>query len=1186
MTQKFRKVLMMITVVVMFLATTGPSVKAETKIENEVTSLSSTESGVKFEVVVPWESLRQEIIKESVQSYVSIYLPGWSNMSQEGAPALPFMTEAIGVPFGVNLSVKVVPGKAHTIALSAPVIPSPTQEMAITSPEDLETNPYAHVLQPSPEIYEGEGSYPGMLAEVTNDGVMRQQRVAAIGVYPLQYHPKSNTLTIYESLQVEVVFEGASATIQSAARLESDFYEGFFQSVLMNYEQSQTWRSLPDQVSYLNDAAADLNILLDSGPLPWQPPEPGWRVSIEEEGLYKLTYAELQQAGLPVDEINPQTFQMFTFGSEMAIQVIGGDDLSFDESDFILFYGQGINSKYTKQNVYWLTYGISQGLRMEIRDGMPIGDNTPLYYSAELHLEENHYYRSILPGADELERFYWEVVYATSPVGFTWSHEFYIEEPYDADAGIFQIALFGSLQIPTINPDHHAIVSINGTQIADVEWDGLTWAGDGFVEAEIPAGVLLPGLNTLSVFLPNDTGHGSDFIFVDWAKINFPSTFSVNTGQNALAFSYDVSGTWQFQLSGFSSDALDVYDFSNPLEVAVFDRDSLTIENMGADYSLAFEDEVISQKDYLVAAESAIQTVLHGDIVEDVASDLQSTAHQADYILISHPAFMEEAEILRDYRALQGLSTILVDVQDIYDEFGFGIVSATAIRDFLAYATINWQAPAPSFVVLVGDGNYDPKNYLGHNRTSYIPPYLAMADPWTGETAADNRYVAFSGPESLPEMMLGRLSVNSPAEAGIFVEKIIAYEQASSDEEWRERILTVASAADSAGDFPGYSDNLIADTLPEPYQAEKVHFGVTHTNITEAAAALRAGINDGKLLVNFIGHGFTKGWSARNNVSFFIQTADVPELTNEGKYPVFLAMTCREGYFIDPNPVNEAFGEVVTRAENKGAIASWSPTGDGVSSGHDYMNRGFFEAVFEDGANVLGEAVAKGLIRLWLSRGSLYLLESYELFGDPALIINRKPAAVNDFYGTAEDYPLVVNAENGVLKNDFGLARGNILTASSNTGVSNGVLELSADGSFNYTPNQDWYGVDSFTYDLYDDTTLIGTALVTITVYPINDKPVADPQSVLTNMNTSVAIVLSGSDVEGSALTYSIKTAPAHGALSGDAPNLTYTPDAGYSGMDSFTFVVNDGMLNSDPATITMIVNPSQYSCYLPLIIR
>jgi len=290
-------------------------------------------------------------------------------------------------------------------------------------------------------------------------------------------------------------------------------------------------------------------------------------------------------------------------------------------------------------------------------------------------------------------------------------------------------------------------------------------------------------------------------------------------------------------------------------------------------------------------------------------------------------------------------------------------------------------------------------------------------------------------------------------------------------------------------------------------------------------------------------------------------------------------MTCNEGYFIDP--AVEAFGEVVTRAENKGAIASWSPTGEGVSGGHDYMDRGFFDAVFEGGASFLGEAITSGLTRLWFSGSSLYLLETYELFGDPALIINRTPAAVYDFYGTAEDFQLIVDAEDGVLKNDFGLARGNVLTASLVTDVSNGVLEFLADGSFNYTPDPDWYGVDSFTYDVYDDTTLIGTAEVTITVYSINDKPVAFPQSFVINENTTLSIELTGFDVESSVLTYSVLSQPIHGILTGTAPNLTYTPDAEFGGTDSFTFVVNDGLVNSELATISILIN-SLY--YLPLI--
>jgi len=1177
MKQKCRNIMLVLIVVVMFSSFLVPSVKAETKLQNESNLLSSTESGVKFEVVVPWESLIQDIVKEDLNSYTSISLPEWSNLCQEGAPALPFMTQAIGVPFGVNLSVKVVPGEAHTIELSAPVLPSPNQELVIDPKGlDLETKAYTHVFKPSPEIYGSDLAYPGLLAEISNDGVTRQQRMAGIGVYPVQYHPQSNTLTIYKSLEVEVTFEGSPTITHGTAKVESDIYEAFFQSTLMNYEEARSWRSLPEKVKNLESEIDSLQVLSDVGTLPWQPPKPGWRVSIEEDGLYQLTYTELQLAGLLVDEINPKTFQIFYLGEEIAIQVIGEDDLSFDEGDLIIFYAQGIQSKYSSNNVYWLTYENAQGIRMEIRDGTPLGENTPTNYLKELHLEENQYYKRDLLGEDDFERFYWDSIiispYYTKP---SWSHIFYIEHPHFG-AGSLQLALFGGRQI-----DNHVIIKLNDLQVADVRWDGLTWAGDGFVEVEIPEGLLVSGLNTLMVFLPDDTG----YVYVDWAKINYPNTFSVNTGEEVLAFSYDINGTWKFQVQGFNSDAIVAYDVSNPWEVAVFDSGSLIIENLGSEYGIAFEDEVITEKDYWVATESSIKTLLASGIVEDTPSDLKSTAYQADYILISHPAFIAEAKALSFHRASQGLSTILVDVQDVYDEFGFGIMSAAAIREFLAYTAISWQAPAPSFVVLVGDGNYDPKNYRGDNKTSYIPPFLAMADPFIGETAADNRYVTFGGLQSIPDMILGRLSVNSPAEASKMIAKIISYEQAPVEGDWTKQVLAVASAADSGGDFAAYSAGLIADTLPEPYHVSEVYYGVTHTDITEAVAALKAGINDGKLIVNFIGHGFSKGWQAQNNPpNIFIQTTDVSGFTNEGKYPIFLAMTCSEGYFIDP--ATEAFGEVVTRAENKGAIASWSPTGLGVSGGHDYMDRGFFESVFDDGAEVLGEAIASGLTRLWASGSSLYLLETYELFGDPALIINRTAAAVDDFYGTAEDFQLVVGAEDGVLKNDFGLARGNTLTASLASDVSNGELKLSANGSFTYTPDQDWYGVDSYTYDVYDGATLIGTAEVTITVYSINDKPVAYSQSKVTEENTAVSILLTGSDADGDVLSYSVQSGPLHGDLTGTAPNLTYTPDAGFSGVDSFTFLVNDGKDNSEPATVTIHISSASYTFYLPLVIK
>jgi hypothetical protein len=123
-----------------------------------------------------------------------------------------------------------------------------------------------------------------------------------------------------------------------------------------------------------------------------------------------------------------------------------------------------------------------------------------------------------------------------------------------------------------------------------------------------------------------------------------------------------------------------------------------------------------------------------------------------------------------------------------------------------------------------------------------------------------------------------------------------------------------------------------------------------------------------------------------------------------------------------------------------------------------------------------------------------------------------------------------------------------------------------------YTPNANFNGPDSFKFKVNDGTVDSNEAMVSITISPVNDAPVADSQSVTTNEDTAKAITLTTSDVDGDTLTYII-TGPAHGALSGMGPNLTYTPNANYHGADSFTFKVNDGTVDSAAATVSITVS-------------
>src|SRR5438067_1880798 len=184
--------------------------------------------------------------------------------------------------------------------------------------------------------------------------------------------------------------------------------------------------------------------------------------------------------------------------------------------------------------------------------------------------------------------------------------------------------------------------------------------------------------------------------------------------------------------------------------------------------------------------------------------------------------------------------------------------------------------------------------------------------------------------------------------------------------------------------------------------------------------------------------------------------------------------------------------------------------------------------------------------------------------------VNDAPVAANDRYPTNDDTPLSVAAP-GVLANDTDVD-GDALTAVVVASPSHGVLTLNADGGFSYAPAANYNGADSFTYKTNDGLLDSNVATVNLSVAPVNDAPVANAQNVTTAEDTPQAITLTASDVDGDTLVYSVETGPAHGSLSGAAPNVIYTPSANYNGPDSFTFKASDGALDSNIAAVTVSV--------------
>ncbi len=207
------------------------------------------------------------------------------------------------------------------------------------------------------------------------------------------------------------------------------------------------------------------------------------------------------------------------------------------------------------------------------------------------------------------------------------------------------------------------------------------------------------------------------------------------------------------------------------------------------------------------------------------------------------------------------------------------------------------------------------------------------------------------------------------------------------------------------------------------------------------------------------------------------------------------------------------------------------------------------------------------------------LMDDIRIFGKPlsagevdALynsLPNNPPDAVDDTASTLQDTAVDIN----VLTNDTDLD-GDTLTVSAVTDGSNGTV-VNNITDVTYTPDAGWTGSDSFTYTVSDGNGGTDTAVVSVTVDApvVNTAPTANAQSVSTDEDTSLGITLTASDPESDPLTFETGTGPSHGTLSGTAPVLTYTPDSGYTGSDSFEFRAYDGDLYSGWVSVSITVN-------------
>jgi hypothetical protein len=566
-----------------------------------------------------------------------------------------------------------------------------------------------------------------------------------------------------------------------------------------------------------------------------------------------------------------------------------------------------------------------------------------------------------LPAGRDGDRWVWEDLRQPGRPSASYTVELpYVNKNQSAQLMLWAIGFTGI----EANPDHHLNLSFNGSGVGSVSWDGKTAVTRTLT---LPANSLQTS-STLDLSIPSVPGVSIDGLWLDGFAVRYSYNGSPIAADDQL-FVAGANARRAYSVALGSSAGLRLYDVTQPAAPAVLSSTSLQ------NGQISWGDPNAVGHQYLITNSSS----LHTPTAVRLPRTLPSTS-SVDYLIISHANFMPALAPLVALRQGQGLAVSVVDVQAVYDGYGYGRATPEAIRSYL---TQLYQTAAPTYVLLVGDGTSDPKQYRIDSQKTWLPPYLANADPWVGEVAADNRFVTVDGDDLLPDMLIGRLPINSLAEAQTVVNKIVDYETKPFLGDWNGRLTFISDDADAAGNFAAHAANLQQTYVAPPWQAASLAYNPTQITETAMQTQVRQTWQSGQGLLVYTGHSSIHQWGAER----FFHLDDVANLANGARLPVVLEMTCFTGSFAQP--YWDTLDEALLRHPNGGAVAVWGATGLGVGTGHDALASGFLNALMVQNEAGLGTAVLSGKLNLLTNRpANLDLLDTFTLFGDPATQYN------------------------------------------------------------------------------------------------------------------------------------------------------------------------------------------------------
>lgn len=728
-----------------------------------------------------------------------------------------------------------------------------------------------------------------------------------------------------------------------------------------------------------------------------------YKVGITQTGLYKIDRNTLDVLGVS-GSVNPQKIKIYGNGAkgmlpqlnsesrpidlvENAIYISGEADGSFDSNDYILFYGLGPHKEvwtaegfeyerniYSDTSFYFIRVDGANGRRIA-KKASEGGSASSIVTSFDDHIVHEEDEKNLISSGRE-----WFGPTLNSGDSESYSHQISglnssINLTLDvvsqsSENAVFNISagsnVVGSVSIDAVPDGPGTTYSLKARQVTDT--------------------FLLPQAQSFDLRIEFNGNASGERGYIDFYSMTFLRELRLHGNETDFRYSKNTGELLQYEVAGGASNTT-IWDVTDPTDIkeqqfsvsgnkAVFKSQSNQIEEFlvfeGSDYPTPFIFGAVSNQD------------LRGNTA-------------LDGIIVTHPSFRTEAEQLAQFhREHDGLNVQVATTREVFNEFSSGRQDVAAIRDYARFVFQN--GGRLKYLLLFGDCSYDYKDRITNNtnfvltyesRESFHPIFSYSSDDYFGFFEDDEgEWIESTSGDHTLEIGIGRLPAKTQEEAKTMVDKIIYYSTSPSTlGKWRGEMTYVGDDGDGNVHARHVEDlSELIDTTYAQYNINKVLLDAfvqeasgSSEKSPQASSALKTRIKNGTFLVNFIGHGNERLWMEEE----ILTKADIEELTNRNKLPIFVTATCEFGRYDDPIGVSGA--EELLLLKQGGGIALLTTSRPVFASTNFSLNQAFHENIFrkESGQNLrLGD-----VIRLTKNEGlEGPVNRNFTLLGDPMMM--------------------------------------------------------------------------------------------------------------------------------------------------------------------------------------------------------